>query len=235
MPIERINEGAYLFLYVDRYYLSDYECYHKWHFNHEFLIYGYDDEEKIFHCLDNNNMGKYASFPCDFQEIEDAYWSIKDNPFYTNIHYFTNFQTFDHPLDFNYMQVKKLICEYAYSIQSTNPFEKYAGAIYGMDGVKAVFSEAYALDNIRSLHILYEHKTIMAERFIYMAEHGHSKEFRYFIEAYQYLEKQYLCLRNMALKYNLSKKEIIVDKFFNKANELIKFEENILERLIKVL
>lgn len=70
--INAISRGKYIFTLLDTYYNHNYSSYQKEHYPHEHLIYGYDDEKRIFLFADNFNMGKYAYGVMTFKEAENA-------------------------------------------------------------------------------------------------------------------------------------------------------------------
>ncbi len=70
---EFIEQGYYVTLYVDLYYLPCSESYHKQHLNHKIMIYGYEKEKKAFLVIDTFRSFKYASSEILYSEFEQAF------------------------------------------------------------------------------------------------------------------------------------------------------------------
>lgn len=51
---EKINKNFYLYTWVDKHYVIGNDRYKTGHFIHPVMIYGYDDEEEAFYCVDLN-------------------------------------------------------------------------------------------------------------------------------------------------------------------------------------
>ena len=49
--INRLNNGTYVYGYFDEYYVMRKSAYKNFHNKHSFLVYGYDNEAKIFYAI----------------------------------------------------------------------------------------------------------------------------------------------------------------------------------------
>lgn len=72
---ERIQEEFYCILFLDYYYLSKMPNYNKYHFAHEVLIYGYNDNNKEYYgvtFIDKN----FGNVIISYDEMESAYHNV---------------------------------------------------------------------------------------------------------------------------------------------------------------
>ena len=70
---EKIDEGIFINIHLDEYYLSCKEIYQKKHFVHENLVYGYDDnsEEIYIYGIDNNH--RYSKIKVKYTEVMEGF------------------------------------------------------------------------------------------------------------------------------------------------------------------
>ena len=60
--IQLINREKYICIFLDEFYIEETINYQKKHFDHEFMIYGYDSREKKFDCLYRKRLFSLAIF-----------------------------------------------------------------------------------------------------------------------------------------------------------------------------
>lgn len=70
-----LNRGYYIYLLINPKYIQNYYC--EVDSCHDLFVFGYDDENQLFHVADNFT-GKYEQGVCSFQELENA---INNLPF----------------------------------------------------------------------------------------------------------------------------------------------------------
>ncbi|MEN8907968.1 MAG: hypothetical protein ABF289_18605 [Clostridiales bacterium] len=74
--INNINEGYYIYMYLNGYYISNFWTHNKFDYMHDTLIFGYDLEKKIFKTADFYGQNtKYQFNEVRFDEIKKAYKS----------------------------------------------------------------------------------------------------------------------------------------------------------------
>jgi len=84
-----IDDGYYVQMLVDTYYISAYkETYGKQHFNHNIMIYGYDEYEEVFYVSDCFVGGRYDFNKCSFSQMEDAFIHTYRNDWINGIRLF---------------------------------------------------------------------------------------------------------------------------------------------------
>ncbi len=235
--VEAIDDGRYLFIYADRFYIPITPQYQKYHFQHEIFVYGYDLENNLVFVADNFRYGKFSFEKCGFSEFEEAFMNMSvDYPFMSTIRFLmvnensqcrVNINQIIHGLD-SYINSKE-------SIDIVGPSNmKYGLSIYDYFG-KNMKREEVILD-IRFFHILYEHKLLMEMRLDFLIENGYVDENEFMVEQAKNLKQKSLILRNMVVKYCISpKKELynnIYSKLINLKEEDCAFCETLLELLL---
>lgn len=242
---DKIDNGAYCFIYIDRYYVPFYKMWYKQrHLNHEMLIYGYDDEKEEFLCADNADNGNYEYFTCTFSELRDGYWYNGNiDPTFFSIHYIQNIIIPEEPYMFNYGQVKSSLKDYYYSKSMLNESEEVIKSIFGFNVHNLVLeNQKYTIKkyeskfyfNLRQMYILTDHKELMRRRLIFLKEQGYllNDEFE---KKYEYLAHKYKILLSMCIKYNITNKKDILDRYFELFQNLIDYERNVLGDIINNL
>ncbi|MBA2212603.1 hypothetical protein [Sellimonas intestinalis] len=74
--INAINNNKYIYLGIDKYYISFYEEFGKVHCAHHLFINGYDEKEGYFVSHDNFIQGKYCEHNISFDVIERAFEGV---------------------------------------------------------------------------------------------------------------------------------------------------------------
>jgi hypothetical protein len=68
---ELLKESNYAYIYLDEYYISASPAYQKRRFHHQSLIYGFDDDKRVFNALAFHNV--WTELEYTFDEIEKGY------------------------------------------------------------------------------------------------------------------------------------------------------------------
>lgn len=178
---EFINDGNYVVIFVDEFYLLACNMGGKNHFLHEELIYGYNDEEKIFYSLGINSDIHYGSIKHKYEDLLYSYnegiicdrhgdidWArenrvITIKPIKKDIEYKCDKNNiFD--------SIKRYLSP---SLSCKENFKLYSPAfknIYlGLDCYKYI-SECVinGKDVFPLLHLMFEHKDIFTDHLIYL-------------------------------------------------------------------
>lgn len=218
-------------------------------FNHEVLIYGYNDTKKEFYFSDNYKHGKYSHGIASYKEIEKAtelFVSSKDLLGFKGIKYTSqnSFKTFK----FDYQTYINLINDYIYQKNSSTRWEvpgtiikMYEGRKWGI-GVYSFVSEylqtikgsGKRLD-LRGFYVLKEHKTLLKKSLSYVL--GNVWAEKYPLVA-QTIEKNINILSiiiNINLKYNMKHDDYLIDKIKCYISELEISDKELFPHLIQIL
>ena len=64
---EQILQGKYISIHLDECYLHEKDCYHKNHFVHDSLIYGFEDQKNVFQCYAFTKNQKVKCFEVTYE------------------------------------------------------------------------------------------------------------------------------------------------------------------------
>lgn len=225
---ELIKEN-YSFIYLDEYYVSVKSAYNNYHFRHQSLIYGFDDEKKIFNAIAFDKTGHYAKLEYLYSEVIAGYLSgiqcedpLVIEPF--GVAFFKIAPEFKHKLCF-----RNIINSLTDYINSSLPKDyKYtqsnliiSGTIvpqmqtlngpFGLNVVKETAdfilyrSSEQQMDfrDFIRVHFLYEHASMLLDRFNYYFNYVTEKyrnDFLLLIESYKDIVSKYMKARLLYLK-----------------------------------
>ena len=229
LVIDLINNNYYVVMFLDWYYLSNASSFfHKIHMPHEVFIYGYDQDKDEIYLADNFSEGKFMHTTCTFEELEAGHNLMGQGSIYwPQIKYLKRMEKVN--CNFDMELVTNGINDYLCSKRSVFCVENQVA--YGLNALDVVLQKVRDSRNnlinidIRPLHLLFEHKLLMEKRFSYIEDqkllsNAHSIKDR-FVE----IKNTFLMMRNMAVKYNVSKNvttaDRIIELFENSVNKEI--------------
>lgn len=222
---ELLNEHNYAYLYMDEYYISCKLAYKSYHFHHQSLIYGFDDEKQILNALAFDMDGHFAELEYKYSEVITAYSEAfkcvpetKNDTF--GVVFFKINTGFSHKLNLSHIihslseYVNGCIPKNLHYIQHNMPhitFIQDKNCTFGINVIRKLsvlfqdtYPQEYTYMDFRRVHFLYEHATMLLERFHYInqkffLQHG-SSEFDELISKYESIVKKYSTIRLMVLK-----------------------------------
>ncbi|WP_419888966.1 hypothetical protein [Paenibacillus xylanexedens] len=239
---ESLDNGSYVYLYIDRFHLSASKSNFKKKSNlHEIFIYGYNNESEEFFIADNLAYGKYIRAVCTFEEIEKGYAAINsekfpyissDNPFFHNIHLFNLKEEKEYNI--NIPQIAESIKNYLDSAPSIDLSFKEK-TLFGQESI--YFSVNRFEDqkpeplDIRAFHLFWEHKKLMVDRINYLIKENYLSDCNYFVENYKSICDSFEYIRNMALKYNITQDLKLFYKIQLRVRDVLKEEMSVLNEV----
>lgn len=244
-----LNQNKYVWLYLDQFYIPQSNSYQKIHKEHSILVYGYDDEANIFYIADNLDNGKFIKTMISYQQLIEA-WESDICEHFRRLFRVINFKEGEYKL--NTTHLKNQIEGYLSSniinngvYWDQNPIDgphAYAQNIkywifghevysYMRQLIKQVkeTKDTKNLD-IRIPHLLWEHKKCMVERINYLNLRVYD-----FYSDYEKIVNSSLNIRNLTIKYNMTKNDSILDKIDTIISEVVNTEEIALRKLVKLL
>ena len=220
---ELLDEQNYAYLYVDEYYISCKKAYMNYHFHHQALIYGFDDDKRVFNAIAFDKSGHFAELEYRYDEVVTGYEeAFKCEPETKNdtfgVVFFKIRPDFSHKLNPTHMIHS--LAEYAsgcvpknlHYVQHNMPqvaFRQDYDCVFGLNVIKktaALFQmirpEEYTFVDFRRVHFLYEHAAMLLERFRYIGQAFSldSTEYAKFVSKYESITTQYMTIRLMVLK-----------------------------------
>jgi hypothetical protein len=229
---ECINLSNYVYMFVDVAEIEEYKLGQST--LHDIFIYGYDDNESVLYFAEflNSEIQKYNFSKCTYKEVENAfqYGMRSEAPFMKQIalmQYVGNNRQFVY--DDHY--IREIIIDYIKpDKKKEHQFGEFLStfivsnwdmrAFIGVN-VYDFLTEFYKIEidlgkeNVdhRLYHAMCEHKQMMIKRIQYFCEKGHmSKDKCIFLPEYEEINKSCLQVRNLILKYNVSKSKKVLDK-----------------------
>lgn len=234
--IDAIDHERYVFMYVDRFYIKSSDAYKKKHYSHELFVYGYDEHKKVFYIADNLSQGKFIFTECEFAELEEGFHAVdKQYDFMTDIGLIN--KNMEVESEINIGQIIDGLERYLMSIPTYDmrPEQPY---LFGRDVVKFIRDHYLIHRNgeeidIRAFHLLYEHKLLMEMRVEYLLHAGYISPKQVDLDEFTELKNDYLQLRNVIIKYNITNNANTLNRSVLKMDELIYNEEAILKKLLQ--
>lgn len=104
---ERIANKYYIVVFLDEYYIDDRYFTNRNHFVHEFLIYGYDKNRKIFKAVAFDKSMSFTSIEIDYDQFSKAYnegirySKLRNNPD-IDCRYLMYFQIYNHKMKYKF-------------------------------------------------------------------------------------------------------------------------------------
>ncbi|QYR23564.1 hypothetical protein KZ483_11975 [Paenibacillus sp. sptzw28] len=210
-----IDTSSYVYLCVDTFFVPAYEHYGRLHLYHDLFIYGYDPVEDVFFAADFFQNGKYSFEKVSFVQLLNAYESSYAD---------RNSENFDvQALQVNHQSSFRLDIPFIIEsledyINSTNTSVKYKMVsepldgefIFGMNIYPVLYvcieTHEYEAWILKALHVLCDHKKLMAERVKYLlTEKIVVKESEALIASFDEINRQMFSIRNIYIKYFVTK------------------------------
>ena len=215
--IRYIDQGKYVYLPVDWFFIPAYQMYGKQHTAHDILVFGYDLENKEFMVADFFGHFKYQRAKCSFKDFLTACKDISELP--CILDKVLLLKPCHRDIMFDAGNVKELLGDY---IEAKNSNRRFLPVCRYMDflnndifefGVDVYEKLIGYLDHIaatkntihiRSYDILYEHKMVLLKLSTYMRDNGYLRNSADIVGKLDWIKSQCLVIRNVLLKYNLT-------------------------------
>lgn len=202
LVISQVNEGKYVECCVDEYYIPNREAYKTYHFIHNLLIYGYDDNKKLFYTAGYDENGKYTADTLSYKIFRASL------PGKFNILKFRD----DMNCELCPSYIQRQLMQYNGEIPA-DPVGSYPAAgrtigIYAVDSLMDYIQNCVSSGeeaDMRPTGILYNHRRLMCERMELMEKAGFADT-----EALNSAKDQLkLCemLKNRQMLYNMRGKD----------------------------
>lgn len=236
---ELINCGWYIMGYFDEYYIREKASYHRRHFRHSMLIYGYDDETQLFNAMGYTKDRKYSShfltydelvssINVDFDREKEAY--VKDG--IDKIEFDAFRVNPDFEFTFDLKQVYTSLLDYINSEDSG--YKNQRGLKYGLECEEEFVNYIRAqrgnsLDE-RYSRFFVELKELMLQRLNYLT----SRQIvtRALFRDYEIICEQQRIIHMLFIKHNLIRTESIIDRLTERMNSIIDSEKIVLRKII---
>lgn len=232
--IKMLNQGFYFYGVINEFYVPYRIATKKKYFLHDFLVSGYDIEQKSFIIYGYGEHKIYQRTMISFDDFEKGIESV-----HSGEELMCFFKTKKNvTYDFDLKRVYNNILDYLYSRNITcNAEAKGDNTVYGISVYTRLYNELKGdkqyLD-LRWFRILWEHKKCMRERIALLKKHGIriAKEIE---EGYSHIVDNHEILFRIAMKYTTTKDIKLLDTICNNLLNNKRDEEELLRVIVAEL
>lgn len=200
-------------------------------------MYGYDLDQNLIYIADNLDDGKFIQTVWSLDELEKGYWTMSNAySFWTEVRFLKPIQNINYAI-----HVEQIITAMENYLNSSETYELVRNQKYdfGMQAIQRIFTDieqaalvGEALDS-RVFHLLYEHKLLMELRLSYLMEKKSIIERdSTFMELSTILKQDYFKLRNIDLKYNITRDASTFSKISERLQENLMKEKAFISSFI---
>lgn len=209
-----INDGYYLHLGLNHQHLSCSPSYNRY-FVHPTFIYGYNEpNNEIF--IRDFFKNTYCDEIANYDEVNAAFYDIDYGTNAEYLNYISMFKYRSIEYSHNIDKVVLDYTDYLNSVDSRNVFNedyiyKKAKKYYGLsyyDALSDSFNNRTV--DIRSFHVLIDHKTMQKIRIEYLNSVGSLKNVDKLLQLNEELTSMAKVLQNLALKFLITKKNEVI-------------------------
>jgi hypothetical protein len=236
---QSINEGYYALIMIDRYFIKEYGM--LGFSPHQLMVHGYNDEYKTLFFCDNDATGKYSTnLKCSFASFEKAYYNLApvgSYEFDECIYLFKPRK--NNTYKFDEINVKKEIQHYLLSTPRFDPeCPSPTSGIGVYNDIRQYISQI--LDNnvrrdIRSFHVMYDHKKSMSKRIKYMIDSSVITNEKNVLERYLEVEKRTLLCRHQVFKFFITENTTLLLNVMKHFDEIEEAEQEILNDVVMLM
>ncbi len=229
--ISLIESNSYIIGIFDEYYIKCKMSYKKWNYNHNYIIYGYNEEKELLYSVG------YIG-----EDMIWDYFTITYDEYISSLVYENDYLCFNNFIpsqnyygDINCEKIFKGINSY---LKSENEVIN-DNSIYGLKGVNAYFE--YMKEKLSgeeqihmpSIYAILEHKRLMLERMDYLSKCKVLKlEHKTKADLLDIVDK-YTIILNLSLKYNITYKKSLLISIYDLASNALQLEEKTLKKCVQ--
>lgn len=231
-----IDHDYYVELELDEYYVFEtYASKRKMHYSHQNLIFGYDDEKKVFHCVSFVE-GRTVESVIAMDRLDGASQFERTTDYFYTLECDFDEESIQFKMDY-FLHVLK---QYLFGIDDYTKYNGLAATRNVDSGVKIYDAILYDIKykerfmhDVRISYLLYEHKKLMLERLSFIQARGflNHEKMESLIQDYKEVYRLAGLLKNKMIKNKL----LGTDKFDSRLKQIItnmkETEENVLWKL----
>ncbi|USB33496.1 BtrH N-terminal domain-containing protein [Paenibacillus sp. YPG26] len=241
-----IDDGQYVVTFVDDYYIPGTVAYQNRSNPHGLMIYGYDDDSRMFHVSAYLANQSYGNTLVSYDDMEMAYQGIDPDPFnYTGyLHLYRLNETFKSLYPFQVPWVMEQMEDYLYARPSSRrllAFEEPHDIppTWGIETYDWMIHESerqlarQTFVDHRPFYVLWEHKKMMNRRLAYMEEEGYFTFSGEVAAEYREVEQSAMLARNLKLKHMMSNDDRHMVQLIDRLKALKSAESLVIERMLE--
>lgn len=225
-----IRQGCYISGGFNEFYIPQKWPFGKYHFDHDYLIYGYNDNSRVFYSAGYLENGRFDHFSVSYDDYLLGVINQQQPDRYINYHKANSL----YRPTLTTSNMKNKLLDYIYSRCSCKT--DCPDEVYGIDGWQMlacyVQEHKHTTLDVRYGRLFSEHRYLMLERMRILHAQGILKETQLINDYHDlvYLPARVVFL--LFLKYNQTLNEAIPTRIINLVNEIIQSEVILLNTFI---
>lgn len=247
---DQIRSGYYCVVFLDEAKLPPAAAYQKEPFPHHLFLYGFDWDNRIFDASMFDHTGVYRNVQIPFTEFLDAIHSMRHllREGLTADHhtYFYKYEPHS-PYPFDRIVALDQLHDYLNGETHLNrinyiPDDEQAFGIDVYDYLQMYYDAVESNDprlgdrnDVRHLHVLWEHKKMMSERIAYLIDEGIIPYDEELVNGYQDITTRAMKLRDQYIRHEMREDKAVFAKVRLRLEQFRKEEPVLLQRLISLL
>ncbi|MGP3785108.1 hypothetical protein [Paenibacillus sp. 1A_MP2] len=247
---DQIRSGYYCVVFLDEAQLPPAAAYQKEPFPHHLFLYGFDWDKRIFDASMFDHTGVYRNLQISFTDFQDAIHSMRHllREGLTADHH-TYFYKYEPHSPYPFDRIVALDQLHDYLNGEThlnrinyNPDQEQAFGLDVYDYLQMYYDAVESNDprlgernDVRHLHVLWEHKKMMSERIGYLVDEGIIPYDEQLVNGYQDITTRAMKLRDQYIRHEIRKDNEIFAKVRLRLEQFRKEEPVLLQRLISFL
>lgn len=241
--IHCLQNGYYVHLYLDEFFVPDRSPFGIYHVPHDILIAGYDDESASFEVAGFDEQGRYKQTRLAYQQFYDATANASRFAESQNPLLLLQLNPAAHS-DFSLAKIIRWLTAYLHAEDCCNHYTMVASDnafAYGLDVYEALCTylqcapEQHIQLETRPFQILLERNQLMQRRLFYLQEHNYLDDAQRYIQVYKELEKSSQTVRNGMIKYQLTGMERPLQRMQDQLLAMQTKERAIMQELLQGL
>lgn len=238
--VRSIDDGYYVSVYLDRYYIPGIRNYQKSHMTHEAMVVGYDLENGKIQIMEY--MQSYLTrFSVTLDEFRQAYEN--SDPARCDEIHLLKFDSNRH-YEFDLVNISEQLKDYLsarntserYRINSNpvcSPFVTFGTDVYKI--IRQLLDYNQLKYDIRVFNSLWEHKKVMAERVKFIADNGFVDDFMEFYEPCKDIENKAYLLKSQFMKLCATKNPALMKTILSLLDYIEDKECDVLGRMVEMI
>ncbi|MDR9746497.1 hypothetical protein [Paenibacillus taichungensis] len=247
---DQIRSGYYCVVFLDEAKLPPAAAYQQEPFPHHLFLYGFDWDHRFFYASMFDHTGVYRNVQIPFTEFLDAVHSMRHllREGLTSDHH-TYFYKYEPHSPYPFDRIVALDQLHDYLNGEThlnrinyNPDDEQAFGLDVYDYLQMYYDAVESNDprlgdrnDVRHLHVLWEHKKMMSERIAYLIDGGIIPYDEELVNGYQDITTRAMKLRDQYIRHEIREDKAVFAKVRLRLEQFRKEEPVLLQRLISLL
>ncbi|WP_068785882.1 hypothetical protein [Paenibacillus phocaensis] len=234
-----IQEGYYIYLFLNVFYLPNVNDYQKSLGSHDILIFGFDKGERQYNLSGYAKNHLFSQWKVSYSHIEDAFLNMNALDIPVEQYKIILFRKkFPSVYAFNYPQLASNLEDYLNSStrEDLPPYKNQNHLIFGLETYDILLAYIELLANkkikfdIRPFCLLEEHKSLMTKRVKFLFELCYLK--KNFEKWSNLIRYNSLIMRNLMLKYSITRNIAILKEVRSILIEMKKDDQNLITNIL---